>query len=110
MLADQKHENDSNLDIFIGVCNNADKGSMLGLPPDNCKILLSDGVTRIAPLEIRELNFMKMDTEFMFPFFNRWQKFYRLRFPRQTSESVSLIFTGPSGKLTLSWDNVLYLQ
>ncbi|MGM0609942.1 MAG: hypothetical protein ACQES5_02520 [Thermodesulfobacteriota bacterium] len=68
----------------------------------NIFVLTADN-NRVYPLEIRELENPVTEHAHFFPYINRWNKVYNLRFPKVNEESLSLIIAGPAGKFKLVW-------
>ncbi|MFP4168846.1 MAG: hypothetical protein ACLFSY_08395 [Desulfonatronovibrionaceae bacterium] len=58
---------------------------------------------RVYPLGIREVETPLAEQVHFFPYVNRWKKTYTLTFPKVREQGVSLIITGPAGKLALNW-------
>ena len=68
----------------------------------NVFVLTADN-NRFHPLEIRELDNPATEHAHFFPYINRWNKVYNLRFPKVNEEGLSLIIAGPAGKFKLVW-------
>ncbi len=70
------------------------------------RVFLLAGGQQLAPLEIAP---MEGDTwpdtklEAFFPYWKRWQHFYRLRFDRPPSGPLTLVMSGPAGRVEFQW-------
>ncbi len=58
---------------------------------------------KIYPLEIRESREPLAKLESFYPYVNRWQDHYVLRFPPVNGDSFDLVMSGPLGRVELSW-------
>ncbi|RQD74997.1 hypothetical protein [Desulfonatronospira sp. MSAO_Bac3] len=64
--------------------------------------LLHEG-RKIYPLEIRESREPLAKLESFYPYVNRWQDHYVLRFPPVNGDSIDLVMSGPLGRVELNW-------
>ncbi len=58
---------------------------------------------KIYPLEVRESREPLAKLESFYPYVNRWQDHYELRFPPVEGDSFDLVMSGPLGRIELSW-------
>ena len=64
--------------------------------------LLHEG-KKIYPLEIRESREPLAKLEAFYPYVNRWQDHYVLKFPPVNGDFIDLVMSGPLGRIELSW-------
>jgi len=58
---------------------------------------------RVYPMGIREVDTPPAESSHFFPYVTRWKKTYTLTFPKVREKDISLVITGPAGKLDLHW-------
>lgn len=63
----------------------------------------TDEGERVYPMGIREVDTPPAELSHFFPYVTRWKKTYTLTFPKVREKDISLIITGPAGKLDLHW-------
>jgi len=66
-------------------------------------VYLQHGDEKIYPLEIREVRDPLARLQAYYPYVNRWQDHYVLRFPPVQEKPLDLIMTGPLGRIRLGW-------
>ncbi|BBD09476.1 hypothetical protein [Desulfovibrio ferrophilus] len=79
----------------------------LSVRDEQWKVFALQGENKLYPQEIRRLKGKawpdsKLGT--FFPYFNRWQKFYGLRFERMAPGPLKLVVSGPAGRVELGWE------
>ncbi len=58
---------------------------------------------KIYPLEIRQSRQPLARLEAYYPYANRWQDHYELRFPPVRESPLILVITGPLGRIEMNW-------
>jgi len=66
-------------------------------------LLQEDPDVTISPLEIRPLKVHRSQLQAFFPHYHPWQRYYTIRFPKSRAP-LALLFAGPPGRFTLTWD------
>ncbi len=78
----------------------------LSLQSQRWKIFLLAGGKKFYPLEIRKMrvkNWPEQKLRSFFPYFNRWQTYYTLHFPKAVGP-LQLVVSGPSGRISMNWE------
>ena len=66
-------------------------------------VFLVQEENKIYPLEIRQSRQPLARLEAYYPYANRWQDHYELRFPQVREGPLTLVITGPLGRIELNW-------
>lgn len=78
----------------------------LALRDPRWKVFALSGQNKLYPLEIRPMErdvWPQDKLEAFFPYATRWRRFYSVRFAPVQAGPLSLVVTGPAGRVELSW-------
>lgn len=79
----------------------------LGFRDSKWRVFMVKDGEQHAPLEVAPLEgdaWPDTKLEAFFPYWQRWQRFYRLRFERLEPGPMTLVMSGPAGRVEFPWD------
>ncbi len=93
-----------NTEFFLGLHGSEKEYSELDFQSSLWRVYVRTAQGKqVSPMEIREVDTPLAEQSRFFPYVNRWKQTYILRFPKVEEKDISLIITGPAGKLDLNW-------
>ena len=107
-LAEQVQAHERETEIVLSLA--AERNSVAVLRPHDplWRVEVIQGETVFRPLDIAPLDKDRWPAEklgLFFPYASRWRNFYGLRFPRLAAGPVTLVVTGPVGRMDFTWEH-----
>jgi len=90
-------------EIFISLFSPKPEQARIRFNDPLWSIFIQDQDKKIYPLEIRPVRQPLATLSTFYPYVRQWRKNYILRFPVATGDSLSMIMTGPLGRVELDW-------
>jgi hypothetical protein len=107
MLAEQLQNHARETEFVLAVSSTYPENARLTHRLSQWRVLLLDPAGQTtAALEIRPMEVHESQLRAFFPHYHPWQRYYTLRFPKIEAGPLVMLFTGPPGQFTLSWDDV----
>lgn len=106
-LEDQKRAHARCSEIVLSLSSPKTENVKLKLKDSSWRVFAVQGGKKIYPLEIRPLErdvWPASRLEVFFPYFRPWQKFYCLRFEPFKAGPVTLVASGPAGRVEFFWE------
>jgi len=107
VLEDQKRAHAGFSEIVLSLSSPKPEYVRLKLKDPLWSVFVVRGEKKTYPLEIRRMErdaWPESRLEAFFPDFKPWQKFYSLRFAPFKAGPVTLVVSGPPGRVEFSWD------
>ncbi|WP_291321597.1 hypothetical protein [Desulfonatronospira sp.] len=90
-------------EIFLALFKGDKARSRLVFEDPLWSIFVLKNDKKLYPLEVRESREPLAKLKSFYPYANRWQDHYVLRFPALQADSFELVMSGPLGRIELSW-------
>lgn len=106
-LADQMRAHESGSEVILALESPTLDVSRLSVRDELWKIFALQGQNKLYPLEIRAMKgtaWPESKRGAFFPYYNRWQKFYSVSFQRVAPGPLTVVVTGPAGRVELGWE------
>jgi len=107
LLGEQTAAFEAGSEFFLALESPTLDVSRLSVRDERFKVFALQGENKLYPLEIRRLKvkaWPESKLEAFFPYYNRWQTFYGVRFEQLAPGPVTLVVSGPAGRVALAWD------
>lgn len=106
-LTDQRAAHEEGSGFILALESPTMNVGRLSVRDERLKVFALCGENKLYPLEIRRLkekSWPASKLEAFFPYANRWQTFYEVRFERIAPGPVTLVVSGPFGQVNLGWE------
>lgn len=104
MLADQLRAMATETAFILAVSSTYPENARLTHRLTQWRVLLLDSLDQtIQPLEIRPMDVHPAEMQAFYPHHHPWQYYFTVRFPKR-EVPLDLLFTGPSGRFILRWE------
>jgi len=106
-LEDQKRAHAGSTEIVLSLSSPKPGHVRLKLKDPLWSVFVTQGEKKIYPLEIRPMEkdlWPASRLEVFFPDFKPWQKFYSLRFASLPDGTITLVVSGPAGRVEFLWE------
>ncbi|MBU1003452.1 MAG: hypothetical protein KKE73_13140 [Proteobacteria bacterium] len=106
-LADQMRAHEAASEVILALESPSMDVGRLSVRDEQWKVFALQGENKLYPQEIRRLkksSWPETKLGTFFPYFNPWQKFYCVSFQRVAQGPLTVVVSGPAGRVELGWE------